>query len=118
MDHEKRSRKRESFQRWRPRTSSDAFNIDGHRILRDLGVPRPRSNAIMLDPAYTALKKDCLDLIRTEGRRAFEQSSAGQGDLGLSVVGTSLELTGSVQGGDDESSPCEHRGRHHAGGIG
>jgi NitT/TauT family transport system ATP-binding protein len=49
------------------------------RILRDLGVnlPRPRSNAIMLDPAYTALKKDCLDLIRTEGRRAFDQSSAG-----------------------------------------
>jgi NitT/TauT family transport system ATP-binding protein len=49
------------------------------RILRDLGVtlPRPRSNAIMLDPAYLALKKDCLDLIRSEGRRAFDQSSAG-----------------------------------------
>ena len=49
------------------------------RILRDLGVnlPRPRSNAIMLDPAYIALKKDCLDLIRSEGRRAFERSSAG-----------------------------------------
>ena len=49
------------------------------RILRDLGVnlPKPRSNAIMLDPAYVALKKDCLDLIRTEGRRAFDQSSAG-----------------------------------------
>lgn len=49
------------------------------RILRDLGVdlPRPRSNAIMLDPAYIALKKDCLDLIRSEGRRAFEQSTAG-----------------------------------------
>jgi NitT/TauT family transport system ATP-binding protein len=49
------------------------------RILRDLGVnlPKPRSNAILLDPAYIALKKDCLDLIRTEGRRAFEQSSAG-----------------------------------------
>jgi NitT/TauT family transport system ATP-binding protein len=49
------------------------------RILRDLGVnlPKPRSNAIMLDPAHIALKKDCLDLIRTEGRRAFEQSSAG-----------------------------------------
>ena len=48
------------------------------RILRDLGVnlPRPRSNAIMVDPAYFALKKDCLDLIRAEGRRAFEQSSA------------------------------------------
>jgi NitT/TauT family transport system ATP-binding protein len=49
------------------------------RILRDLrvGLPRPRSNAIMLDPAYLALKKDCLDLIRSEGRRAFDQSSAG-----------------------------------------
>jgi NitT/TauT family transport system ATP-binding protein len=49
------------------------------RILRDLGInlPRPRSNAIMLDPAYLALKKDCLDLIRSEGRRAFDQSSAG-----------------------------------------
>jgi NitT/TauT family transport system ATP-binding protein len=49
------------------------------RILRDLRVslPRPRSNAIMLDPAYLALKKDCLDLIRSEGRRAFDQSSAG-----------------------------------------
>ena len=49
------------------------------RILRDLAVdlPKPRSNAIMLDPAYVALKKDCLDLIRSEGRRAFDQSSAG-----------------------------------------
>jgi NitT/TauT family transport system ATP-binding protein len=49
------------------------------RILRDLGVnlPRPRTNAIMLDPAYTSLKKDCLDLIRSEGRRAFDQSSGG-----------------------------------------
>jgi NitT/TauT family transport system ATP-binding protein len=49
------------------------------RILRDLGVnlPRPRTNAIMLDPAYISLKKDCLDLIRTEGRRAFDQSGGG-----------------------------------------
>jgi NitT/TauT family transport system ATP-binding protein len=49
------------------------------RIRRDLAVnlPRPRSNAIMLDPAYLALKKDCLDLVRAEGRRAFDQSSAG-----------------------------------------
>ena len=43
------------------------------RILRELGVnlPRPRSNAIMLDPAYLSLKKDCLDLIRSEGRRGL-----------------------------------------------
>ncbi len=46
------------------------------RILRDLTVdlPRPRSHAIMLEPAYLALKKDCLDLIRTEGQRAFDQA--------------------------------------------
>ncbi|WP_167407164.1 ABC transporter ATP-binding protein [Bradyrhizobium forestalis] len=45
------------------------------RILRDLsaGLPRPRSSAILTDPAYLALKRDCLDLIRTEGRKAFEQ---------------------------------------------
>jgi NitT/TauT family transport system ATP-binding protein len=45
------------------------------RILRDLavGLPRPRSSAMLTDVAYLALKKDCLDLIRTEGRKAFEQ---------------------------------------------
>jgi NitT/TauT family transport system ATP-binding protein len=46
------------------------------RILREVNVklPRPRSNAIMLEPAYLALKKDCLDVIRAEGLRAFRQS--------------------------------------------
>jgi NitT/TauT family transport system ATP-binding protein len=46
------------------------------RILRHLKVnlPRPRSSAIMLEPAYLSLKKDCLDLIRAEGLRAFQQS--------------------------------------------
>ncbi|WP_083219510.1 ABC transporter ATP-binding protein [Bradyrhizobium icense] len=46
------------------------------RILRQLDVdlPRPRSNAILLEPAYLALKKDCLDVIRAEGLRAFRQS--------------------------------------------
>ncbi len=46
------------------------------RILRQLNVdlPRPRSNAILLEPAYLALKKDCLDVIRAEGLRAFRQS--------------------------------------------
>jgi NitT/TauT family transport system ATP-binding protein len=46
------------------------------RILRHLAVnlPRPRSNAILLEPAYLALKKDCLDVIRAEGLRAFQQS--------------------------------------------
>ena len=48
------------------------------RILRDLsvGLPRPRSSAILTDPAYLALKRDCLDLIRTEGRKAFAQMEA------------------------------------------
>lgn len=46
------------------------------RILRQLTVdlPRPRSNAILLEPACLALKKECLDLIRAEGLRAFRQS--------------------------------------------
>jgi NitT/TauT family transport system ATP-binding protein len=46
------------------------------RILRHLAVnlPRPRSNAILLEPACLALKKDCLDVIRAEGLRAFRQS--------------------------------------------
>jgi len=45
------------------------------RILKDLQVslPRPRSGAIVAEAAYLALKRDCLDLIRSEGRRAFEQ---------------------------------------------
>jgi NitT/TauT family transport system ATP-binding protein len=45
------------------------------RILRDLRVdlPRPRSNAILTEAAYLALKKDCLDLIRSEGLKAFDQ---------------------------------------------
>jgi NitT/TauT family transport system ATP-binding protein len=49
------------------------------RILRHLAVnlPRPRSNAILLEPAYLALKKDCLDVIRAEGLRAFQQSDEG-----------------------------------------
>ncbi|WP_245320098.1 ABC transporter ATP-binding protein [Bradyrhizobium sp. LMTR 3] len=46
------------------------------RILRQLDVdlPRPRSNAILLEPSYLALKKDCLEVIRAEGLRAFRQS--------------------------------------------
>ncbi|MGV3633822.1 MAG: ABC transporter ATP-binding protein [Pseudorhodoplanes sp.] len=45
------------------------------RILRDLAItlPRPRSNAILTDPTFLALKKDCLDLIRAEGLKAFDQ---------------------------------------------
>jgi NitT/TauT family transport system ATP-binding protein len=46
------------------------------RILRELNItlPRPRSNAILLEPTYLSLKKDCLDVIRAEGLRAFQQS--------------------------------------------
>jgi NitT/TauT family transport system ATP-binding protein len=45
------------------------------RILRDLAInlPRPRSNAILTDATFLSLKKDCLDLIRAEGLKAFEQ---------------------------------------------
>jgi NitT/TauT family transport system ATP-binding protein len=48
------------------------------RILREVAVklPRPRSSSVMLEPAYLALKKDCLDVIRAEGLRAFNQSDA------------------------------------------
>jgi len=48
------------------------------RILREVAVklPRPRSSSVMLKPAYLALKKDCLDVIRAEGLRAFNQSDA------------------------------------------
>ncbi|HEY8333608.1 MAG TPA: ABC transporter ATP-binding protein [Tardiphaga sp.] len=47
------------------------------RILSDLRVdlPRPRLSNVMLEPAYVALKKQCLDLIRVESLRAFEQQS-------------------------------------------
>ena len=47
------------------------------RILRDLRIdlPRPRGSEIVLDPAYVALKKECLDLIRAESRQAFEQQA-------------------------------------------
>jgi NitT/TauT family transport system ATP-binding protein len=47
------------------------------RILRDLKVdlPRPRSSDVVLEPSYAALKKECLDMIRVESQRAFEQQS-------------------------------------------
>ena len=45
------------------------------RIKRDLKIalPRPRTSAMLLDAAYLALKQECLDLIRVESLRAFEQ---------------------------------------------
>jgi len=46
------------------------------RILREVAVklPRPRSSSVMVEPTYLSLKKDCLDVIRAEGLRAFNQS--------------------------------------------
>ncbi|WP_439409464.1 ABC transporter ATP-binding protein [Bradyrhizobium sp. DASA03076] len=48
------------------------------RILREVAVklPRPRSSTIMVEPSYLSLKKDCLDVIRAEGARAFNQSDS------------------------------------------
>jgi NitT/TauT family transport system ATP-binding protein len=48
------------------------------RILREVAVklPRPRSSSVMVEPTYISLKKDCLDVIRAEGLRAFNQSDA------------------------------------------
>jgi len=48
------------------------------RILREVAVklPRPRSSSVMVEPTYLSLKKDCLDVIRAEGLRAFNQSDA------------------------------------------
>ena len=45
------------------------------RIKRDLKItlPRPRTSAMLLDPAYLAIKQECLDIIRAESLRAFEQ---------------------------------------------
>jgi NitT/TauT family transport system ATP-binding protein len=47
------------------------------RILRDLRIdlPRPRTSKIVLDSAYIALKKECLDLIRAESLRSFDQQA-------------------------------------------
>lgn len=47
------------------------------RILRELriGLPRPRSSEVALEPSYVALKKECLNLIRAESLRAFDQQA-------------------------------------------
>ena len=45
------------------------------RILKDIKVPlsRPRSSDLLVDPTFSALKKDCFDLIRKESIQAFER---------------------------------------------
>ena len=47
------------------------------RILKDISVPlsRPRNTDVMVSDDFIALKKDCLELIRTESLRAFKQQS-------------------------------------------
>jgi NitT/TauT family transport system ATP-binding protein len=47
------------------------------RILSELRIdlPRPRTSQVVLDPSYTVLKKQCLDLIRAETLRAFDQQA-------------------------------------------
>jgi NitT/TauT family transport system ATP-binding protein len=47
------------------------------RILGDLRIdlPRPRCSDVVLENNYIAYKKECLDLIKTESRRAFEQQA-------------------------------------------
>jgi len=48
------------------------------RIIADIPVrlPRPRSQDLLTEPAFIALKRECLALIRQETLRAFEQQSA------------------------------------------
>ena len=50
------------------------------RLIADLriGLPRPRQAEIVVDPAFTSLKKTCLTLIGRESRRAFEMAAGGQ----------------------------------------
>ena len=49
------------------------------RIIREITVdlPRPRAAEMTLDAAFVALKRQCMDLIRTESLRAFEQQTRG-----------------------------------------
>jgi NitT/TauT family transport system ATP-binding protein len=44
------------------------------RIIEDMPVPlpRPRSPDVSTDPAFVALKRHCLQAIRTESLKAFE----------------------------------------------
>ena len=44
------------------------------RIIEDMPVPlpRPRSPDVSTDPAFVALKRHCLQTIRTESLKAFE----------------------------------------------
>ncbi|EDX87264.1 ABC transporter, ATP-binding protein, putative [Synechococcus sp. PCC 7335] len=45
------------------------------QILKNIKIslPRPRTSDLLVDPTFSALKKDCFDLIRQESLQAFEQ---------------------------------------------
>lgn len=45
------------------------------RIVREIavGLPRPRTADVVLDPGYVDIKRQCMEIIRTESLRAFEQ---------------------------------------------
>ncbi len=45
------------------------------RIIKDINIPlsRPRVSDLLVDTQFSALKKECLDLIRQESLQAFEQ---------------------------------------------
>jgi len=49
------------------------------RIIREIAVdlPRPRAAEMTLDASFMALKGQCMELIRRESLRAFEQQSKG-----------------------------------------
>ena len=44
----------------------DDFSVD---------LPRPRDIDMVAEPAYIKTRKSCLDIIRVESRRAFEQQN-------------------------------------------
>ncbi len=49
------------------------------RIIADIRVelPRPREQSLLTDPAFIDYKRQCLDLIRQETLRAFQQQNGG-----------------------------------------
>lgn len=51
------------------------------RIIADISVdlPRPRIQDLLTQPEFMALKRECLDLIRRETLRAFEQQNGPAG---------------------------------------
>lgn len=48
------------------------------RLIKDIRVdiPHPRTHEVVTEPRFVELKKQCLDLIRAETTRAFEQQGS------------------------------------------